>query len=70
MRKKEKTGRDRQLREGGRGRREGAGGRRDGRVGEEWKQKSRRGVQRHSRRRKMRHRNPRGTKIRKLGDKV
>jgi len=31
---------------------------------------SARGVQRHPWRRKMRHRNPRGTKIRKLGDKV
>ena len=37
------------------------------RVGEEWKQKSYMDVQRHSRRRKVRHRNPRGTKIRKLG---
>jgi len=43
--------------EGGKGR-EGRIGRK--RVGGEWKQKSRRGVQRHSRRRKMRHKNPRG----------
>jgi len=34
-----------------------------------WKQKTHRGVQRQSQRRKMRHRNPRGTKIRKLGSK-
>ena len=70
-RKWEKTGGDRQLREGTE---EGVKGREGGekkrkRVGEEWKQKSRRGVQRHSGRRKIRHRNPRGTKIRKLGVK-
>ena len=69
-RKGEKTGGE--LREGTE---EGVKGREGGekkrkRVGEEWKQKSRRGVQGHSRRRKISHRNPRGTKIRKLGGKV
>jgi len=57
--KREKTGGDRQLKEGVRGRREGVDaekGRK--RVGGEWKQKPRSGVQRHSRRCKMRHRNP------------
>ena len=63
-RKGEKTGGDRQPREkteeGGI---EGARGeKKRKRVGEEWKQKSCRDVQRHSQRRKIRHRNPRGQK--------
>jgi len=37
------------------------------RVGREWKQKSRKGVQRHSRRRKMRQRNPREGKNKEVG---
>jgi len=64
-RKGEKTGGDRQLRKGDRGRREGAeesGRRMEAEISQ--------GRPRHSRRCKMRHRNPReGTKIRKLGPK-